>query len=106
MEGPRFFLKVENDRVGKIRLFLDAYAAGDLRALDPLGVIEEAFTRAHKKVYKNVPKKELARLVMVNLQLIERDFHSKGHKDLDKTKVFFLVLQKVLTRPVLKVKSQ
>ena len=43
---------------------------------------------------------------MVNLQLIERDFHSKGHKDLDKTKVFFLVLQKVLTRPVLKVKSQ
>ena len=56
-KGPGFFLKVENDRVGKIRLFLDAYAAGDLRALDPLGVIEEAFTRAHKKVYKNVPKR-------------------------------------------------
>ncbi len=113
MGKPRFFLNVENDKAGKslivhekIRLFLDAYVAGDLCALDRLGVLEEAFTRAHQKAYKGVSKKELARLVMINLQLIECDFHSKAHKDLDKTKVFFLTLQKVLTRPVLKVKPQ
>ncbi|MCR4330526.1 MAG: hypothetical protein NUV49_01435 [Patescibacteria group bacterium] len=113
MDEPRFFLKTGDEEseknpavYQKIRLFLDAYVAGDLRDLDPLGVIEKAFTRAHRKVYKDVSKKELARLIMINLQLIERDFHSKAHKDLDKTKVFFLALQDVLTRPILTVRSQ
>jgi len=111
MEEPKFFLKEGNEEAQKslaarqkVGLFLDAYVAGNLCDLDPIGIIEEAFTRAHRKVYRDVPKKELARLIMINLELIERDFHSKAHKDLDKTKIFFLTLQRVLTRPVLTVK--
>ena len=113
MEEPRFFLEVKNSEAlnvsklhEKIHLFLDAYAAGDLRDLDRLGVLEEAFTRAHQKVYRGLSKKELAKLVMVNLQLIESDLHNKKHKDLDNTKTFFLTLKRVLTRPILEVKEQ